>query len=135
MLFAPIDCDLPQGLGAECKPGGFDLMPPDCVFKMPECPGAVEGVEEILANPRGLYRFREILHDGPLVHVELGGKSQETVCGGDSLGKLPLLLLPFEKIRLVLARLLRLTQKIQGDRFHLACLAIQEGTGLVELNL
>jgi len=77
MLFAPFDSDLPRRIRTECIPGFFDVVPPQGGFKIPECPGAVNGIEKLFANPPVLHRAREFLHDGPLMNIELGGKFQD----------------------------------------------------------
>src|SRR6266481_4459615 len=56
IFFTPAERDLVQGLRAECKPGRFDAVPPKCVFEIPECPGAMDGVQNIFANTVGLHR-------------------------------------------------------------------------------
>jgi hypothetical protein len=57
--FAPVECDLPQCLVAECKPGGFDAMPPKGVLEIPKCPGAVDGLQKIFANPVGSTEYEK----------------------------------------------------------------------------
>jgi hypothetical protein len=111
-------------------------MPPKGVLEIPLCPGAVDGVQKIFANPVGLYGIREILYDHPLVNLELRGKLLKAVGRNASLDNFPLVFLPCRKTRLlVVAGLLCLTQKNMGDGFHLAAIRIQEGGGLVELQL
>ncbi len=56
IFFTPAERDLVQGLRAECKPGGFDAVPPKGVFEIPECPGAMDGVQNIFVNTVGLHR-------------------------------------------------------------------------------
>ncbi|SRR6266566_1416347 len=56
IFFTPAERDLLQGLRAECKPGRFDAVPPKGVFEIPECPGAMDGVQNIFANTVGLHR-------------------------------------------------------------------------------
>ena len=56
IFFTPAERDLLQGLRAECKPGRFDAVPPKGVFEIPECPGAMDGVQKIFANTVGLHR-------------------------------------------------------------------------------
>jgi hypothetical protein len=111
-------------------------VPPKGLLEIPECPGAVDGVQKIFANPVGLHGAREILHDRPLVNLKLRGKLLEVVGRNNSFRSLPFLFLPCRKFRLLcVARLLCLTQKNVRDDFHLAGVAIQEGGGLVELHL
>src|ERR1700753_67574 len=99
MLFAPLERDLPQRFGAEFKPSRLNLVPPKGVLEMPECTCAVNGVQQILANPVGLHRMREVLHDQPLVNIELRGKLLEAITRNNSLGDLPFLSLPIRKVR------------------------------------
>jgi hypothetical protein len=54
IFFTPAERDLLQGLRAECKPERFDAVPPKGVFEIPECPGAMDGVQKIFANTIGL---------------------------------------------------------------------------------
>ena len=56
IFFTPAERDLVQGLRAECKPGRFDAVPPRGVFEIPECPGAMDGGQNIFANTVGLHR-------------------------------------------------------------------------------
>src|SRR3954464_10891876 len=77
MLFAPTERDLPQCFGAELKPSRLDLVPPKGVLEMPECTCAVNSVQQILPSSVGSHRIRKVLHDRPLVDVELGGKLLE----------------------------------------------------------
>jgi hypothetical protein len=56
IFFTPAERDLLQGLRTECKPGRFDAVPPKGVFEIPECPGAMDGVQNIVANTVGLHR-------------------------------------------------------------------------------
>jgi hypothetical protein len=59
------------GVGAEFKPVRFDAVNSKGVFEIAERPGAMNSVQQIVANLSGLNGKREILHDGPLVDVEL----------------------------------------------------------------
>src|SRR5215207_4371335 len=68
ILFAPVERDLSQRLRSECKPSRLDAVPPKHELEMPKCTCAVDGVHKILANPVGLHRSREVLHDRPLVN-------------------------------------------------------------------
>jgi hypothetical protein len=136
MLFAPLPCDLLQRLLAECKPSRFDSVSPNGPLEIPERPGAMDGIQKIFANPAGLHRLREILHDGPLVNIKLCGKCLETVRGTNSPRDLPFALLPCGKIRLLAVfGIFCLTQKIAGDIFHLSCIEIQVGGEFVELDI
>ena len=136
MFFAPVDCNLPQCLRAKREPGRLDAVPPNGALEIPECPGAMDGVQKILANPVGLHRARGFLHDPPFVNIELRGKLARVAGEENSLCSLPFLFLPRGKIRfLVVAALLRRAQQIAGDGFHLARVEIQERGGLVELHL
>jgi len=135
MLFAPTERDLPQCFGAELKPSRLDLVPPKGVLEMPECTCAVNSVQQILPSSVGRHRIRKVLHDRPLVDVELGGKLLEPISRNNSLGDLPFLLLPSGKVRLLADRLVCLAQKIIRHGLDVAGVQIQERRRLVELHL
>jgi hypothetical protein len=78
-------------------------VPPKGVLEIPECGGSVDCRQEIFVNRVGHHREREILHDLPLVDIELRGKLLEAAAGGDALGNLPFVFLPVRKIRLLVA--------------------------------
>jgi hypothetical protein len=113
---------------------GFDTVPPEFPPEIPECPGAMNRVQKILASTFGLHRMREILDDLPLVNIKSCRQLLETVRKNNLLGNLSLRLLPRGKIRLLIifARLC-LDQKIAGDDFDLAGVKIQERVRLVGL--
>ena len=134
MLFAPVERDLLQRLGAECKPSRLEPVPAEGVFEMPKCTCAVDGVQQILANRLGRHRIREVLHNRPLVHIELGGKLLEAISRNNSLSDLELVLLPSRKAGLFADRLIWLAQKIIRHRFDPTRVEIQERRRFVELH-
>src|ERR1019366_586294 len=114
MLFAPVARDLRQCLGAEGKPSRLHSAPPKRVLEIAERTGAVDRVQQLLANPVGLHRVREFPHDLPLVYIELGGKSHEAVTRSNPFGEFPFRHLPVRKVRLVVVvvGLFSLAQKL-----------------------
>ena len=79
IFFAPVECDLPQGIGAERKPRRFDPDMPNGILEISECAGAVDGAQKLVANTFGLHRAGKILHDPPLVYIKLCRKLCEAV--------------------------------------------------------
>jgi hypothetical protein len=104
-------------------------MDPKHVFEMPEGTGAVDGILQICTDFFGADGACEIVHDVPIVDIELGGERYEAVGGDDSFGDLPLVLLPSGKgsFWIAVLGLFRVAEKLSGDSFHLAGIEIKEG--------
>src|ERR1019366_4653463 len=94
ILFAPVARHLRQSFGAECKPRRLHSVAPKRVLEIPESTRAVECPRQLLANPLGPHRIREVPHDRPLVNFEVGGKLPEAIAEDNSLGDFPFFLLP-----------------------------------------
>jgi hypothetical protein len=54
--FAPVERDLPQCLRAKLKPDWFDAVPPESLLETSECPAAMNGAQQVFANPIGRHR-------------------------------------------------------------------------------
>src|SRR5438034_6154695 len=81
ILLTPFDRDPSQGLLAKREPGRFDPAPPHGVLEPPERPCAANRLEEVLANGAGLHGGRKVLHDFPLVNIELRREVEEAASG------------------------------------------------------
>lgn len=73
MFFAPVDRDPAQSLVMKREPCLFKFMSPKGAFEMSKRTCAVDGVLEVVANYAGLSRQSEVLHDRPVVDIELRG--------------------------------------------------------------
>ena len=136
MFLAPVARDLPESFRAECKPCFLDTEPPDGVLEMPEGTGAMDRARKVGANTIGFHGTRKILHDSPLVNIELRRQRNEAILGcRDPFGGLPFLFLPVREVRFLGAGLLRRVKKRLGDGDDLTSIEIQSTVVFVNRHL
>ncbi|MEZ5353131.1 MAG: hypothetical protein R2762_10890 [Bryobacteraceae bacterium] len=136
VIFAPGDRVPAERGGPEFIPFRFHSVAAEAVFEMPERPAPMNSELQFVTYIGRRHRLREVAHDVPLMHVELGGQVQKSVCVHDSLRHFPLVFLPRGKAWLLPAfQVLRGLQKVPVDAVHLAAIQIEKSREIIELHL
>lgn len=76
ILFAPVERNLSQRLGAKREPSRFDPVPKRSL-EMPEGTCTLGGAQQFLSNAVGCHGMRKVAHDRPFVKIKLIGKFQK----------------------------------------------------------